>query len=303
MSNKIFQWLLIASAMGFASCEKEVDLKIPPHTSKLSVTSFSAVDNGNTISVQVGRSLSITEVRNHTPFQLVAANVDLYVNGAFSQKLPYDSASGAYISTIEAESGKQYMLKVSAPGYESVEASVSAPSLVRIDSLTTIPNARKDESGEWQDAYIIKFTDPPTTGDYYIIKVLPDQDSSGGTYNSYFCLYSADGSAESVSNDPVGTNTCLDNDGLFMRDALFNGTQKEIKIYRTIYANGPAPYTPYHIELWHVPESYFRYYKSFKLAWNSNGDPFSEPINVYSNVTNGYGIFTALSIDSKEIKY
>jgi hypothetical protein len=56
------------------------------------------------------------------------------------------------------------------------------------------------------------------------------------------------------------------------------------------------------VELYHVSEAYFKFEKSRIVASYTNGDPFAEPVNVYSNVKNGYGIFAINGWDWKEIK-
>jgi len=130
-------------------------------------------------------------------------------------------------------------------------------------------------------------------------------------YDSFYhisghCVNSSDASIESNSSDLADANTCLDNRGIFLRDALFNGRQKELKIYvntgdlQPIF-NGTDTLYP-NVLLQHVPESYFRYRKSLSVAQDANGNPFAEPANVYTNVTNGYGIFTIYTQDRVEVR-
>jgi hypothetical protein len=99
----------------------------------------------------------------------------------------------------------------------------------------------------------------------------------------------------------------LSSDAIFFRDALFNGTSKELHLFISseyllpvVGRNGDTLYPS--VELYHVPEAYFRYLKSYQFASENNGNPFAEPTNVYSNVKNGYGIFSIISADYKELK-
>ncbi len=116
-------------------------------------------------------------------------------------------------------------------------------------------------------------------------------------------MNSSDAGIETFTSDLADMNTCLDNNGIFFRDDLFNGKVKELKLFvpsEVIEPGFNGTDTLYgSVELWHVTEAYFRYRKSFKVADQSNGDPFAEPANVYSNVEKGFGIF---SIASKDVK-
>ena len=53
--------------------------------------------------------------------------------------------------------------------------------------------------------------------------------------------------------------------------------------------------------VFHIDQSYYEFYESVESAISSNGDPFSTPGALKSNVTGGIGIFTGLSYDKKMI--
>jgi hypothetical protein len=112
---------------------------------------------------------------------------------------------------------------------------------------------------------------------------------------------------ESISSEDIGQNTCMDSEGIFLRDDLFDGTNKELSLFvntmytqKRVFPNGEVVYPE--ITLYHVSEAYFKYMKSYMFANMNNGNPFAEPTNVYTNVTNGFGIFSIQSIDIREIK-
>ena len=54
------------------------------------------------------------------------------------------------------------------------------------------------------------------------------------------------------------------------------------------------------VGLLHINKDYFKYLKSLNTYENVQDNPFAEPVNLYSNVKNGYGFFTtyAMAIDS-----
>lgn len=284
----------IASILFFASCKKDIHVDVPPYQSKLTVFSSSAI--GEPIMINVGKSLGIAERRNMPDLTITNATVNLYEDGALKESLVYKEDMKGYLSTLVAQAGKTYSVKVSAPFYTDAASSSAVPSAVPITGLTRVPNARSNENGDPQDELLFTFNDPSTAGDYYIIRITTPKDSF--TYNN-FCVNSGDASIETPYNENVDLTTCLDNNSIFMRDELFNGKQKQVKIYVNsdnlhYTINGPDTTFPY-IELLHVPEAYFKFEKSRQAAESANGDPFSEPVNVYTNVTNGYGVFSIIS--------
>lgn len=40
-----------------------------------------------------------------------------------------------------------------------------------------------------------------------------------------------------------------------------------------------------------VSEAYFLYKETYALQQSVDGDPFAEPVTVFNNIENGYGIF------------
>ncbi|GEM_PF-921318 len=51
-----------------------------------------------------------------------------------------------------------------------------------------------------------------------------------------------------------------------------------------------------------ISESYYRYMKSFDNGDGESGNPFAEPVTMYTNIEGGYGVFAALCVKSKKIE-
>ncbi len=45
-----------------------------------------------------------------------------------------------------------------------------------------------------------------------------------------------------------------------------------------------------------MDENRYLYLRTKDVQYANDGNPFAEPINVYSNITNGYGIFGSYSV-------
>lgn len=295
-----------------ASCEKDIKVVVPPHESKLVVNSITM--EGDTIEVMVGKSVGVNDY-NYKRSQLITdANVVLTVDGV-AQALTYDVISGTYRSKAVAEKGKAYLLKVSAKGYQDVEASTYVPALVSITSAGVINNARNTTSNGPQDELKLKFTDPAAASDYYVLRILPGQDYSiqdsiygYQNYSYSTCVTSSDPSIEDQYGDPLSGDECMNSSEILFGDGLFNGKEKELKVYiysgffqsYAITANGDT-LKPV-VELWHISEGYYKYMKTVRYSMNNEGNPFAEPTSVYTNIKNGYGIFSMMSKDEQEVE-
>lgn len=285
-----------------SSCEKAIDVNVPPYDRKLTLSSVNAM-GGDPIYVLAGTTASIQDQAKNPDLAIKNAEIKLYVDGVYKETMVYDSYYG-YPSNTAAEAGRKYTIKVTAPTYGEAEVSSIAPSVVAITNVARIRDIRKNEDGDMQDAIDVTFTDPATEGDHYIVRIQSPLDS--GIMNFKFCVNSSDPSVETQAGGVADVNDCLDNKGIFMRDVLFNGKQKVIRFYaksdlmQPMFDGTDSVYAK--VELFHVPEAYFKYTQTATKAMDSNGDPFTEPVNVYTNVSNGFGIFAIVAWDTKEIR-
>lgn len=289
---------------GLASCEKEITVNVPEYTPLLVVNSDTEV--GDTMRVSVGKSISILKFKNGQDLSVRDAQVLLLKSGKIVDTMKYDAMLNDYNSKTIAEDGGMYEVRVNAPGYKEASASTIVPSFVKIESIQRIAKARLDMDGMPQDELRITFKDPASAGDFYILSFTKDN-TSGDTSMFYSsCINTVDASIESVSNEQIDQNTCLNGNAIFIRDALFNGTTKELRVFINSAYLEPYSYggTVYRViaALQHVTEDYFKFRKSYQFAIENGDNPFSEPTNVFTNVKNGYGVFSVLSYDAAEVK-
>lgn len=291
---------IVVAASVLSSCEKAININTPPVAHKLVLNCSNMA--GKPVTLLLTRNASIKE--KNPDFLIGNATVTLYTDGVFTETLAMYNA-GQYYSVATLQAGHQYTIKASAPSYPDISATLTVPTAVPVASLTRALQVRKDQDGNLQDLLTLTFTDPGQAGDYYLIRINGPHDT---TYNymSNFCVYSPDAGVENFNGDLADDNSCLDNNGIFMRDELFNGRVKELKLYVPSdvmipqYNGTDSLYGT--VQLFHVTEDYFKFLKSYKVAEMANGDPFSEPVNVYTNVLNGYGIFSVLNVDERQVR-
>ncbi len=296
--------LALSAIVFLASCEKEITVKVPAYTPKLVINSNTEV--GDSFEVTIGKSVEILKYKANKDLSVIDATVMLYKGSVVADTMKYNMEKRAYTSDIVARDGDVYNIKVNAPNMPEATSVTNVPSFVPIADIQRIKKTRLDAEGQQQDELRIRFNDPASRGDYYILSVYSNYDSSNVYNYSYGCIYTVDASVESVYDESIDQNTCLDGNAIFIRDALFNGITKELRLFVN-----SALMEPYEVDgdmvypkviLRHVTEDYFKFQKTYRFASANAGNPFAEPTNVYTNVNNGYGVFSVLSYSAKDVK-
>lgn len=302
--KKIF--LILAIITGLASsCEREANVKIPAHISKLVIQGQQA--QNRFFNVRVGRSLSVTEPINNNnqnarqQFDVLNAVVLLRQNNVVVDTLKYNTTDRRYEGrTHRALPGNRYIIEASAAGFEKAEGNSTFPPLVQPLSVTLRRKARVSQSGSELDEITIRFNDDAAKINYYLFRIR----RAPGDFA--FCVTTNDKDVERlVYSDPFYVDECLDGNRLLVSDRNFNGTTKTIVFYVSNYdmnemTNQQGRKIKPTLELLHINEDYYRYIKSVNAYDNALDNPFAEPVNVITNIKNGYGFFTtfALAIDT-----
>jgi hypothetical protein len=304
--------VILAASLLAASCEKDIKVDLPEYPTQLVVYSNNTTyrNASYTLSARVGKSISILEYNGKQHLEAPGAKIDVYKEGAYIATMVYDPIENLHYSTVIPEEGKTYTLKASAPGYADVaEADAKVNWQIPIRQVTHITAARSGANGA-EDEVEITFDDPAGETNYYMVSFLsPGTNDLTNQYYTNICVNTIDPSIETVSNsDFIGgdDNDCLYGD-LFVKDELFNGQTKKIKFYINTYSiqpypdfNGDTVYSS--VVLTHISEDYYRYRKTAAAAETTQGNPFAEPTNVYTNVRNGRGIFSISIPHIVEIK-
>lgn len=299
------KWLLVLlSGVVFISCEKQVNITIPQKEPRLVVNGL--LGKNELFEMRIGRSRGILDPGNanqplEEQYAVKNAVPVVYENGIAIDTLKYEPATYNYttIHNKTVRAGFNYMIRVAAPGYKEVEASSAVPSQSVITELSRIRNSRTNSAGEQQDEITIRLNDPAGERNFYLVQVLAFY-FGGNSVNYVYCVSSTDKDLEQTGNntDPFDPDNCYGGNTLLMRDNNFEGGTKQLTLFvnsgnLTEY-NDPSTgriYRPF-VKVLRITEDEFRYIKSNNAYYNSGDNPFAEPVNVYSNVKNGYGIFS-----------
>lgn len=265
-------------------CELIVDIDVPFEQRQLTLNSLFHKDSLWSVHVSLNQHIldeATTErVRN--------ATVVVYKNDTPIDTLSHVS-NGLYRSdTAKPEIGQSYKITASAAGHQDVSAYsyIPLPTTITQVDVNTIEdvNTPADES-----TIRVRFTDEPDEDNYYQI-ILEEEteviDSQTGKITTMRYRVPIDTDDPSIENDEY-----VDYDGFLIRDKFFNN------------AEGVVSFKTFNIQQRHgmivtvrtVSEDYYRYKTTGGLQDETSGSPFAQPVNVYKNVTNGFGIFAGYS--------
>lgn len=314
MKKKIY--LLMAAALLLAGCEKEIPLDTDGIVPK--PVAMGTVEEGDTLSVRLTYSRLIygwhEEGEDYMFDAIDNATVGLTVNGV-AQGVVTVNDSGTYVTGYVPQEGDRIDMKVTVPGHEALTASTVVPKKPVVTGL------RVTEGGtvNWIKNYDIRFTlaDPAGEENYYAVRlyvydtsVYSYTDENGDeVYDTMgsgpeIMLFSCNDAAVSsfgVTEVDIDASTEGDLTELYFTDENINGENHEIRLTGSCgYYYGPEEegftLNKYiEVEVVALSRDRFLYEQSVESARGDGGDFFVEPTQVHCNVTNGIGIFAALS--------
>ncbi len=276
--------------LALVSCEKEIPLNAEVTDPKLVLNC--GFEEGEPWEVHVSQSLSVIDNGNLSGVDGATVNI-LDNNGTLLETLN-DDGNGYYSSTsLVGASGTGYKLTVSKSGFTSIESSDIVPSIPVINYKDTVSGTYLGE-----DVFEITFdiNDPAGSNDHYLIQAIGYEDDGFGNTNEYQLWFNV--------NAPEFENTSPEeyNQIAFLKDGQFNGSNYEI----TIRADGwvaESNLDSISVYVSSCTEAAYNYAWSYDRYQSTSGDPFSQPVQVYSNVTNGFGIFAGYSTRSFAVEF
>jgi len=237
-------------------------------------------------------------------------------------------------SSVVLSDGKEYTIKVNYPGFETVTGRDTKPNTVKIKELSW-----RYLTGEWPEwffdtpAYrislmgetrkgdlLIEITividDPPDIENFYRIglngidlsstyldrdcrmqyAIYSDPDPPYMAYRYKSKAHRFSGTLKGYNIAPITQWITWE---LLWSDKSFNGSSHSFKII----APHPGDGTYYVVSLYTLSYNYFNYMIDRWKYYKVSDDPFSEPIRLHSNTSNGCGIFAMYSVDKDSLQF
>ena len=249
--------------------------------------------NDSLWAANISRSVGVLETTSYTSIN--DADVSIFDGNGVEVTTITNQGDGLYTSPTGAMpvADELYTIEVSAPGYTPVSATNRIPAAVQINSIDTVSSTNSD--GQTILETTINFQDPPANANYYMVEVLVK-----GTWISWEEDTVEFREPLEISCDDVNVETVnrfsfdgFDNTYLYLmlKDENFDGEDYALTFSVINYAELKDLELFGEIRLVNTSEAYFNYLKSFNMYQRASGNPFATPVQVYSNVENGMGIF------------
>jgi len=290
MRESLFLALLLCI---LTACEKEVHIPIEYTEPKLVINSLFNTDS--VWEVEVSASQYIYD--SGTIPLINDAVVTITSSGSGSVSLT-NQGNGLYTSATEKpQTGQVYTIEVTHPNYQNVRSSNELPGVLQIQNMEI--QDQTIVSGEQFRKISITFQDSPDP-DYYMIRIM------GGFWD---WTYDSLGILDSIlipypmwvfSQSPAVENSNPNNmqATTIFKDELFNGTQYTIDLLvEEFFFDGVKEnIEEIYISISKISEEYYWYETSYQAYVSSqNNQFFSQPVQVYTNIENGLGIFAGFS--------
>jgi hypothetical protein len=265
------------------SCEMIVDIDVPFDGPHLTINSILNTDSTGQALIGLNRYIlddsTITFVDN--------ADVTITEDGIDTYTLE-PIGNGIYHGDFVPKPGKSYRI-TAITGNGMAEAETYIPLTAEIENIET---QETFVNNGWDTNLAVTFTDDVNDENFYLLKVLFLYDQYNReeervvTFSQTYYFQ---------SDDPVirRENENSYNEGIRFKDVFFNGKSHRASFSASSFR--PLTKLPFTVVLRTVNKDYYDYYSSAALQEIASGDPLAQPVNVYDNVKNGFGIFAGFT--------
>jgi len=192
--------------------------------------------------------------------------------------------------------GKTYELKASSSGFNQIAGKTAVPELVRLNSIDSITTYDHSETTYY--VYEISLDDPAGIKNYYSLSVLSEQSEviawdttlKATNYIGELYIY-PENQDQNFTNDPlIDFNTYST---IYFSDSFFDGDHFSFRFSIS------KPYSEKDIKkiyfkLNSLDKNIFYYLKSVNAYHNTS--IFDEPVSIFNNIENGFGIVGSQNI-------
>ncbi|MDA9367755.1 DUF4249 domain-containing protein [bacterium] len=279
--------LLFSAALLLSSCDNLVngvvrDIDLPPHESQLAASLFLDSRDSN-ISAIVSSSKGIYDTGQSKSVYNAECILDVgTTNYNWSTMDQYERYTELLPDRFGAPTDS-LVFTVNHPDFTSVSATQVFPSAPQV--TLELNYGATQLYGEISDELVITLKDIPDVNQHYIVSIdvhfrtaLSGQDTS-----QYYNLY---WETEYPNSTPLwGQESAL----LLSEDGL----DRNIKFSAATGIN-PIDFAmlhEYRVKVSALSEEMYLFYKSYSAYENANGNPFAEPVVLYSNMSNNMGCF------------
>jgi hypothetical protein len=318
---KNFKYLILALLFCFSACEKTVEnFDIEKPDPKLVILEYAYSDSFP--SLYVSRNISLEEAVK--PYPIANANCKLFENNTLLGELSIGKDGWYTSKEIKFSASNNYRYEVSANGCPTVKSEfivAPKPEIISVDTLTVWEKS-PDCFGCSIVPYLkvdIDFKNKPDTEDYFLVE-----------FNTYSYQYTYDQYTGKLVDSNLTKNTIemmsdapyIESVKQYYEDIYYNPSQDESKsgtmyifsdkylnngtnqltvkmnYYSFFYGENSSRSENAKIVYMHfiaIDKNMYEYALSKGRNLAAEGNPFVEPVTIYSNIENGLGLVSGYS--------
>ncbi len=284
----------------FTSCHALVEDEFPDFAKVPVINGLLQADS--TFRVQVSLTSNLTDT---APTYVSNARVIIESTVATPDTLAY-TEKGWYVSARTVKVGASYTCRAEIPGYNKVSASTTIPYPSKIDSLIFTKNAGRNEEALEISSVEFSIKNNIETKSFWEVKLKSKHnslvyDNESNEFHDYISEID-----ESIFIQAEQDSVMLSEPNpLYVFSNFKMKTNKHwIKFY---YNENNISYNTndtLFVELRNIDESFYKYRKQFYIYYTSkqiNIGKITSYYPLFSNITNGLGLFTGMSVSRKII--
>ena len=287
MKNRYTLICIIGLGLLLQSCIQEVAVDLPAYRQRMVLNGL--ISDKDSTKIQLSTSIASTDTNNIN--FITNASVQLYdENNNLFDILTYKTFSGGFVGTKPVLKNVTYTVKVNSGGKE-LSASTRISSGTQVYNFNYKDSIGLDTSGFPLGSVSFSFNDIAGQDNFYRLNL------------EYYDNVKKEFSALDLSdNEFIDAEGELTSKGVLFDDESFRGQAKtiEVDVPFGFVTNGGD--FLFRVSLEALNQDYTLYEKSRKLYNSSFGGFFTEPVDLYSNIKSGLGVFGGVAVSRDTLK-
>lgn len=295
MKNLTALIAFVVLALVSSSCTKTIEFDGEVKKSKLVINSL--FNTEDTFKIRLSNSLSLVDDGDLKPIK--EAVVKVYDESDNLVATPLHSKDGLFMAPeFQPQLGTNYRVTAESAGYDNVEANDRVPNKVDIIKVDT--QRVTVEAGYSEMRLRVNFEDPENESNYYMIQVLNVYevkiDTSTVEYYDNVWMNTTDPNVEGANGVDGAWG-----ERLILTDKKIDGKKYEFVLNMDTW---PFDYEEGNVRLrlFSLSEAAYNYFVSLDQYQRTRDNPFATPVQVFSNVDKGFGIFGGAAISEIPLK-
>jgi len=296
MMQNIIKLLLLSQLLFNIGCQKVVNMDVPITNDKLVLIGM--IGNETPLQIGITRTYGIFDYVDYTmPEEQYAVDIIMTVNNDELYELKKDTAVNTYTSDYIPKAQDKIEITAMMLDFDTIKSRARIPNKLEPYNIQYADSAFVDEIGKNVSLLILGFQDIPDVINYYEVNINAICTDS---LNTHVAIYGLSSNSPIIQNENILN---YDPYSLVFSDALFKDQKIELDITFKYYfqAYDITEHQINQLKIFltfsNISKEYYLYKKTLlkqtfdneQSIWENMGG--SEPINVFTNIEGGYGIF------------